>query len=301
MARVMDCETIRRKRIAEDYRAGRLSPEDAEAYERHFLECDACFEDLRIHGRLVDRMQARGSDFFMPEIEAEKRGDLRAYALQEEQAPEGVAPSEQGSQTPPDRPTRGFRWILRRPAREPGPRQPRRRPIFLRPAWIGGLLAVATVILALVTLNENAQRTERFRSLLTLRAHPYIATGLRGGVDSPEFKRGVELYQEKHYRQAAEVLQTAAARSPESAEIRFYLGVSFLMDKRYRQARGALDAAVRLAPSSNLYRWYLAQAQLGSGRSEDAERLLRKLAASRGEFSAEADSLLEEIARLREE
>lgn len=257
----MDCETIQKRRMAEAYRTGRLSPEEAEAYERHYLSCGACFADLDLDPRVAERLRANGIEFFAPEVEAEMRGRLREHAA-------GV--------TGPDR--SGRRWVAR------------------RPVWAGGLAAAGALLVLGLLVNENAQRTQELKGMWTPRPHPYIPSELRGDAGWPEFQRGIEAYQAGRYSDAVEPLRRAARLAPQEGVVKFYLGVSLLMSGRPRDARQVLEEAAQRTPSSRIIRWYLAQADLQTGRIPDAELLVRNLAATPGAYMSEADSLLRRIA-----
>ncbi len=74
----MDCETIRNRHIADEYRAGRLSAEEAEAYEQHYFACDRCLEDLRFRDQVAGHLRADGAELFAEEIAATARGGKQA-------------------------------------------------------------------------------------------------------------------------------------------------------------------------------------------------------------------------------
>jgi len=265
----MDCDRIRREHIADEYRAGRLSPEDAEAYEVHYFACDRCFEDLQLRDRIARHLAAEGSVLFAPEIAAQEAERAR----------------EAGER----------RTVIRR-------RVPARglRPWFapLRPAWVGAAAAVAAVAVVLLLVGTH-DRAARWQGLLTPTAYPYSASELRGGPGLPEFDAGMTHYDQGRYHEAAELLQRSIAAGAGDADVRFYLGVSLLMTKDFRGAARALEQAVRLVPSSDPYRWYAAQAHLGCGRVEEAELELRQLASGNGRFSGAARNLLQSISEAR--
>jgi tetratricopeptide (TPR) repeat protein len=73
----MDCRTIRERQVADEYRAGRLTPEEAEAYERHYFECDRCFEDLRLRDRLADALRAEGKGILAPDAGSREKREAR--------------------------------------------------------------------------------------------------------------------------------------------------------------------------------------------------------------------------------
>ena len=70
----MNCESIRKGNIADEYLAGRLSSEETEAYERHYFDCEACFADLQFRRGLAEQLKAEGAEIFAAEIAAEQEG-----------------------------------------------------------------------------------------------------------------------------------------------------------------------------------------------------------------------------------
>jgi tetratricopeptide (TPR) repeat protein len=230
------------------------------------MVCDACFADLELHRKLIQRLQAKGPELFAPERRAEEAGRIREYGR----------PQEEGSRTA------WWSWILGRPFPAAG-------------------AAFALALLAfIVFFVGQSHRHEQLRGLWTPLPHPYLATELRGGAGSAEFRQGIELYEKGGYEAAAERLEQAARLMPSSAEVHFYWGVSLLLSGHPKESRRALQVAVERTPSSNIYQWYLAQAQLQTGHLGDAESLLERVRASRGEYAAEADTLLQRIARARQ-
>ena len=68
----MNCKSIHKENIADDYLAGRLAPDKADAYECHYFECDACFEDLHLRKQLAEQIREEGAELFAAEIAAER-------------------------------------------------------------------------------------------------------------------------------------------------------------------------------------------------------------------------------------
>jgi tetratricopeptide (TPR) repeat protein len=61
MSKELSCEQVRERHLADEYRAGRLAPDEADAYERHFFNCERCFRDLEFHDRVARDLEARGT------------------------------------------------------------------------------------------------------------------------------------------------------------------------------------------------------------------------------------------------
>jgi predicted Zn-dependent protease len=260
----MDCDRIRKRHIADEYRAGRLSPEETEAYERHYFTCDACFSDLRFHDRVASELKFAGAELFAPEIAAEMRPATQGPALE-------TAPLWR----------RAKGWLAP------------------RPVWTGGLAAAAAIAVIALLMIDSAQRAAHLRELWTPRPHPYIASDLRGPIALPEFQEAMQHYGAGRFEAAAERLRRAARETPLEVDVRFYLGVSLLLTGKPKEARRSLAVAAELQPSSTLFAWYLAQAHLACSRATEAEALLRRIAATQSEHAAAADSLLEKIAEAR--
>ncbi|MBM3285926.1 MAG: tetratricopeptide repeat protein [Candidatus Eisenbacteria bacterium] len=267
----MDCESVRKGRLAERYREGHLSPEEAEEYERHYFSCDRCFQDLRLEDLVAERISAEGEALFAEEIVAESAVGSR-----------GAAPVS-------------------------GTIPARRRPLIdlrkwwsslARPAWAGGLVAATAVAVIAIVSMMSMNRDAALKRCWTPSAHPYIASELRGAEEIDEFRQGMESYAAGRYKEAADRLSRSAEVDPRDADIHFYRGVALLMSGRPRAAREALQTASGLVPASELYRWYLAQAQLMSGEVAKAEESLRPLAAG-DEYAVRARALLDRIAEVR--
>jgi len=256
----MDCKTIRQRHIADEYRAGRLSAAEVEAYEHHYFECDQCFADLQFRDQVAGHLQRDGETLFAPEIAGEEPGT-----------------------TPPAE-------VVRRPFNEWVDRTFGRRR-----AWAGGLAAAAALAVIVWLVILPGDQTARLRGIHEPVPHPFVPTELRSGPGSQEFGEAMALYTASRYRAAATELEQITTYAPDDGEVRFYLGVSLLLCGESREATRALEEAVRSTPGAALYRWYLAQAQLESGDVEAARSELRRLAVSGREYALEARSLLEKI------
>jgi len=255
----MDCETIRKRHLADEYRAGRLTAEEAEAYECHFFACDRCFADLRFRDQVAGRLSEEGSSLFAAELDRERRrgADERS----------------------------GWRGLLDQ-------LRPRR-------AWASTGLraagATAAVFIFLLAVDHIADRSPGVRDLVAPTAHPYVASELRGDAGSAEFRRGMEAYAAGRYEEAADWLRRSTEAGSANGEAPFYLGVSLLMLDDATGAQAALQEAVGRVPSSSLYRWYLAQALLEQGRAEAAKAELNRIVDSGGEHARKARDLLRRI------
>jgi len=89
--------------------------------------------------------------------------------------------------------------------------------------------------------------------------------------------RGTELYRQKHYSEAAEVLKQAIAKDKANADAWYYLGLAFIADpKGLKDASKAFETAVKLRPDFAAARTGLAYALMLRNKTEDAAREARK-------------------------
>ena len=268
----MDCKTIRARQIADEYLSGRLSPSEVEPYERHFLACDDCFEDLRFRDRLSTMARANVQEIFPDEPSLESADPTREPT----NATEPLAP--------------GSRRALVRSIRDH-----LRSPFRLGPAWV----AASVIALALVTaieLDQAGTRHAKLRGLWTAAPPPYIASDLRGLPPSPRFLEAMKLYDARRFAEAAARIEgTPEAKAP-NAEALFYLGVSRLQAGQPGRAARALESAVALS-SSPIHRWYLAGAYLEQGDARRARRELQTIVETGADFAPEAGRLLALLSR----
>ena len=105
-----------------------------------------------------------------------------------------------------------------------------------------------------------------------------------------------QLYDKGEYRKAIGGLQSALTRNPQNAHASFYLGLSYL-------ALDQPDSAVRYlnksyqgeSALSEPAQWYLGLAYLKSGRTEEAKKVFKEIANTRGGYRDRAESILEDL------
>jgi tetratricopeptide (TPR) repeat protein len=266
----MNCEEVRRRQMADEYRAGRLTAEESTAYEEHFFSCDRCFEDLRFRDGVAEHLRWEGAGLFASEIRKERRGEERAHA-------------------------RTSFWDRLRPVLAAFPRGLALPRPVLAPAAV---LFLAVVLFGAWQIRESALNA-RLRGLWAPSPYPFIAAELRGSSGSEAFAEGMQLYNAGRYAQAADRLGPMLALQPADPDGQFYCGVADLLAGRPAQAAQALREAVRLTPASAPYRWYLAQAELKCGRSDAARAELERIVENGREYAPEARTLLEGIDRIK--
>lgn len=302
----LDCARIRELGIADEYRAGRLSRDEAEAYEEHYFGCPGCFEDLQFGDHLTAYLRDEGKDVLPPEpveqIEEARESAPRLQQHREQRLPsrpprrpETLLPSHphqgpESHQLPPPRrgldshlPSPPLRWWQRS---APGP------------AWAWGLALVVSTVLVVAIVASRAEREERLRGLIDPLPHPYLTVDLRGGPGGAGFEAAMRLYGSGSYVEAAAELEKVLAVEPDDPEVAFYLGVSRLLSRQPVPARDALRRATQGDPESTLYRWYLAQALAACGDLHGALTELDRLIRERSPQTDQAQGLREQIRAL---
>jgi len=98
-----------------------------------------------------------------------------------------------------------------------------------------------------------------------------MGAGLAIGLIAADLEKGVQLYKDKEYEQAASELRGVIADQPENDEAHFYLGVTLFELKQYKDAEHHLDIAVKTRPEARVG---LAKTYLAQNRGGDAVRVL---------------------------
>lgn len=73
----MNCNWGNRDKAIEDYVSGVLSKADAETFEEHCFECDACFAELRLFEDTADLVREEGNFIFAPYLKMSGSGKIR--------------------------------------------------------------------------------------------------------------------------------------------------------------------------------------------------------------------------------
>jgi len=268
----MDCDRVAREDVLESYLGDRLSPDDRDAFELHYFECERCLDDLRL----------------LESIRAELQPATDASALQTRRRLTWLAPaagvaalvvlasavvlwrSREVSIAPPAASTSPSVSGIPAPTTTPAPQPP---PIQ-RPS-----------------LQELARVEPAPYEPLTFRSAP---------ADAASFRRGMERYQQADYRGAIVDLRAALELDAEAPHVRFFLGVSYLLVGEDTAAIDQLRKTVALGDSPYLEEahWYLAKAFLRRHDVEAATAQLRELVKLRGSWSDEARQLLTQVEKL---
>ena len=186
-------------------------------------------------------------------------------------------------------------------------------PSRVRPAWLAGLAAAASLLLA-VGLWRVAQppapvpspvasatpaapgktRAERLRELGRFEPPAWSPETLRGGQAEPEgLEEGRKRYLARDYAGAAALLERAAQAAPGDPRAAFFLGAALLLDGRVEPGAAQLRRVVALGDTPYLEeaRLLLARSCLLQGDATGAERELAAVLALRGDFEPQAREL----------
>jgi tetratricopeptide (TPR) repeat protein len=272
----MDCGTVAREEILENYLLGRLSEADREAFEEHYFECARCFDDLQTLQAIQGELRLAGAQF-----EAETTRPFLRWA-----------------------PAAGFAAVLvlavgvllwtRWPAppgsseaskAQPPPRaQSPEKPRAEVPA-------------------TSAASEPSLDQLARVDPPQYEPRTLRGATDeaTARFQRGMEHYRKADYGGAVADLRAAAELDPDAAHSCFFLGISYLMSGQDSAAIHWLRATIALGDSAYLEEahMYLAKAFLRRKDVRAAETELNKVVQLRGSSSGQARQLLSQLDRLK--
>lgn len=260
----MDCAMITHQEFAERYLLGKLTPEQRDAYERHYFECERCFQELQQLLAIREELEAR--------------------PLQ--------APTPQR-----DRMTPGAWW--RWPALA-AVAATLVTIMILGPGYEA--VAPAPSAERAVSADPGTARVQVLTALAQVDPPPYEAPVLRGMHDaaSTAFREGMKAYVTGDYVAAAAQLREAATADPSRPDIAFFLGASELLAARPDAAQAELERLIAMGETAfteEAY-FYLGKALLRQDRLTDARQEFQRVADTPGVLQAKAKTVLEALARL---
>jgi tetratricopeptide (TPR) repeat protein len=255
------CRKVRNIELMDDYLQARLSEADKEAFERHYFECDRCFEELKFREHLMQACREHGQVIFSDVLRgrgAAGKGGL-AGAL-----------------------ARLF----------PGPLWTRK--------WIYAA-AVSVIILMMMSTFFTFSGRNKYEHLAKIKPYPYLLSGLRNGASNGEslFQEGMRFYTNGDYNHASERLERVVALDSENVLAQFYLGVCSLMLEKPERAIRHLERASVTEPDIEIFHWYLGQAYLKKGNGERALLEFERVRGLNGEFRTRAETLIGEIEKIK--
>jgi len=270
----MNCEQVEKEEVVERYVLGRLDDGALEAFERHFMVCARCFEDVQICRAVGAELARTGAP-----LQAQPRQTLVAARWR---WAAGFALSAVVLAV-------ALRWQFSAGTNHPAPpaavkpsggAEPRTGPPSQSPA--AGVLGVPSLAeLALVTPPHYGPAT------------------LRGTPDEAalRFQAAMQHYQEGDYRAAIPGLRAAVELNPKAVDANFFLAVCRLLEGQTNAAIAGLRSTIALgdSPYFEEAHFYLAKAYLRKTDLASAKAVLVKAIRLRGEHQEEARQLLEQI------
>lgn len=269
----MNCEQVIKDEVAERYLRRELSEADHEAFERHYFECERCFDELKTFEALRQGLEeAAQAPLALPAA----RGtwtDWR-WAAAAAGVVLAIALSSWFSRTPPAPPRVTDASPPAVSAAPPPVEQP-----------------------------PPAVDVPSLTELALVLPPGYTPAILRGVEDDAtrRFREAMQRYVQGDYAGAATGLRAAAAFNADAPDIAFFLGISFLLTGETAAAIEQLRRTIALGESPYLEeaRFYLAKAYLRQGDLQAAESELGNTVELRGDREKEARELLQKVEALR--
>ena len=270
----MNCVDVRREELVERYLLGQLDGAERDAFERHFFECDACFEE-------VDNMRA-----LQGELRRLRGRDRAAVWARRRPLWAAVAAAVVLLLL--------VGWWTLRPtsAPEPGP-----SPVARVAPTPSQAHSAATP-----TLPSKPDRDAILAELGRVDPPPFGSVILRGTPSEARrhFREAMQDYARGDYAAAIPGLRHAADLDAGAPDILFFLGACYLLTGQTDLAIAQLRATIALGDTPFLEeaRFYLAKAHVRAGDLEAAGMELREVIALEGELRDEAAGLLETLEQI---
>jgi tetratricopeptide (TPR) repeat protein len=266
----MSCATIGAQDVAGRYLAGTLSESERDAYERHYFECQECFDALRMAGAplVASPSPAEAARNWWPAW-------LAAAAV----VLVGV-------------------WLWpARPAQNGGAPAPQ---TSAQPGTAAGTPSIPPVV-------SPAPRDTAAQSPLVELARfappPSDLPVLRGPEDEARllFVAALEHYAHRQYPAAIDGLRRAIDKDPTAPGPRFFVGACLLLTGQTQAGIAELKRTIALgdSPYFEEAHFYLAKGLLQAGDAAAARRELTTMIALDGDHRSEAKQLLSQIDRVR--
>lgn len=275
---------LEREETYEAYVAGKLSPEDRDAFEEHFFESEDSFQKLQAYKAMHEELSLSGLSV-TPGRASESR--IWGWAL---------AACAAGLLV-----VAGVTLWLRNPA----PIQ-RETATAVPPGFEAPPLTPPEVNPARTALPPKEQPAPpaaiSLAVLAEVEAPIYLPGALRGPVDESmdRFQAAMWRYREKDYEGAIPGLDAAAGLNPKAPHISFFLAICNLLTDRLDPAVAVFEKTIALGESPYLEEahFYLAKARMRQGNVPEARAGLERTVARHGRLAPEARRLLKEPALL---
>ena len=260
----MNCETIRNSELGQRYVLGELTEAEQESYERHYFECELCFEQLRTLQALqsVLRSEHQPRTNYMP---GWRRGAIAAAILLTCLVGWQIARFARGrSQLP----TTAVYQPVNKPAGVP--------------------------------IQGSADRNDaELQQLAQVKPPLYRAPVLRGAgqTGTERFRTAMQAYQRQDYTAAAAGLTEAYRLNPAAPAPAFYLGVCYLIQDQVSQAGVLFNKTIAMGntPYLELAHFYMAKTFLRGRDASSAHQELQATVTLRGDKQMEAQALLDRL------
>lgn len=299
------CTWIERDEVFEDYVRDALGPDDRDAFEAHYFECEACFDKIQVYEVLHAELATLPAEepaaqparvrpwrwAFVPlaagvVLLIAAALWFRSPAPAPPESTVAAAPATQQEVVePPARPTRpqGPRplgpW-------SPGSSDPGKPPAATKqePARPSPFAAPPVVALSVLARVEPPV---------------YIPAALRGSRDeaTEQFDAAMRRYVDGDYPGAIPGLQAAADLKPDAPQTAFFLAVCRLLAGQTDPAAAGLERTIALGDSPYLEEahFYLAKARLRQGRVAAARGELQQVIDRHGRMEDEARRMLTQL------
>jgi len=252
----MTCHRVAAESLIERYLQGTLDPAVRGDFEDHYFECEACFVGLQT----VQAIRPVLATMPRPAI-AKRPSPLIPWI--------GLAAAAAVTMV-----------VLSWP--KPTPTPVAALPPVVAPAALGAPV--------------TAGRRGKFL-LAEIQPAPYAPAIFRDGAGGagPDFDAAMRLYQDHHWKDAAQALETVARTLPNNAAALHFAGISHLLASQTEAALASLDRVIAIdsqSPFEEEARFYRAQALLLGGHRAEGRQELERVIQRRGDYEALARSLL---------
>lgn len=270
----MNCESVQREHIAEQYLGGDLPEDRLVAYEEHYFQCDRCFAELRHLDevrRALTMAPVESSAARISRHVGRRRWAWPAFAaLAASLAVVAVLLQDYRSVKGPATPGAGQS----------------------RPAQIAPQVRDTTGI----------SRSNMLARLAQAEPPAYTPPVLRGtdAELSAAYRQGMAAYAAGNYSAATEKLRHAANIDPQRADIAFFIAASELLAGHPVVAKTGFESVLALGDSAFADEawFYLSKAQLALGDTDAAKVSLQHVSRSAADLRDEADRLVQQIDQL---
>jgi tetratricopeptide (TPR) repeat protein len=251
----MDCQQVENKNVIERYLADRLSEQEMEAFEQHYLECARCFDELQLRHATAIELARRP----IPLTPARKSW---VFSWQWSLAFAAVVLAVLAS------------VLYMRSGQQARSRATQ----------------IAAVQPPDASLLEQLAVVDEIPPYL-----PGVIRGGETNPALINFQEGMRLYSAQKYAEAVAPLTEASHLDPQHVPTAFYLGISHLVAGSVDSAIEQLSKAARQPEYSEEAHWFLAKAHLKKRDVGSARGELNAVVSLHGAYSSLAQDLLRQI------